>query len=55
MIYSLAKWARLALAGNPTILTLLFVPDAFVVTTSLYGDALRALAPAFVGNTEEDY
>jgi hypothetical protein len=27
IIYSARKWARLALAGNPTVLLVLFVPD----------------------------
>jgi uncharacterized protein len=31
VIYSARKWARLALAGNPTVLLVLFVPDQDVV------------------------
>jgi hypothetical protein len=31
VIYSARKWARLALAGNPTVLLVLFVPDEEVV------------------------
>ena len=31
IVYSARKWARLALAGNPTVLLILFVPDAEVV------------------------
>ncbi len=31
IIYSARKWARLALAGNPTVLLVLFVPDDEVV------------------------
>lgn len=31
VIYSARKWARLALAGNPTVLLVLFVPDAEVM------------------------
>jgi RNA repair pathway DNA polymerase beta family len=31
IIYSARKWARLALAGNPTVLLVLFVPDQEVV------------------------
>lgn len=38
VIYSVRKWAKLALAGNPTVLLLLFVPDAEV----LYRDAAGA-------------
>lgn len=46
-IYSLRKWVRLALAGNPTVLILLYVPEASLVKASWYADELRALAPAF--------
>jgi uncharacterized protein len=46
-IYSLRKWARLALQGNPTVLLLLYLPnDALVVRTSA-GEELQKLAPAF--------
>jgi len=31
VIYSARKWCRLALAGNPTVLLALFVPDDEVV------------------------
>lgn len=40
-VYSLRKWARLALAGNPTVLMPLFVPDAEVVIDSEVGKGLR--------------
>lgn len=47
-IYSLRKYVRLAAAGNPSILALLFVPrDEQVVTTEL-GLELQALAPSIV-------
>lgn len=39
--YSFRKWMRLALAGNPSILTLLFVPDNEIVTISEEGHQLR--------------
>ena len=46
-VYSLRKWARLALQGNPTVLLLLYLPnDALVIRTSV-GEQLRRLAPAF--------
>ena len=46
-IYSLRKWARLALQGNPTVLLLLYLPsDALVIRTSA-GEELQKLAPAF--------
>jgi hypothetical protein len=46
--YSLRKWMRLALDGNPTILLLLFVPPGEIVTSTPLGDELRALAPAII-------
>ena len=49
-IYSLAKFARLALAGNPSVLVLLFVPEDRCTVLTDQGRALRALAPRFVGN-----
>lgn len=47
-IYSLRKWIRLALKGNPTILLLLFTPDEQLVTWDDLGTELRTLAPAIV-------
>lgn len=50
VVYSLRKWARLALAGNPTVLLLLFAPKEFIVEMKEpWGQELQALAPAFVG------
>lgn len=46
-IYSLRKWARLALQGNPTVLLLLFLPDSAVVIRTDVGKQLQGLAPAF--------
>ncbi len=48
IIYSLRKWVRLALDGNPTILLPLFVPDAEVVSIDELGAELRANAGLFV-------
>jgi len=46
-IYSLRKWARLALQGNPTVLLLLYLPeDALVIRTNV-GEQLQKLASAF--------
>lgn len=42
--YSLRKWMRLALNGNPTILLPLFVPDDAIVTMTGLGRELRAMA-----------
>lgn len=46
--YSLRKWMRLALAGNPTILLPLFVPADAVVASTPLGDELRNLSPRIV-------
>jgi predicted nucleotidyltransferase len=46
-IYSLRKWARLALQGNPTVLLLLYLPDNAVVIRTSVGQQLQKLAPAF--------
>jgi len=47
-IYSLRKWTRLALKGNPTILLLLFAPDDQLVHCDALGSELRALTPSIV-------
>jgi predicted nucleotidyltransferase len=46
-IYSLRKWARLALQGNPTVLLLLYLPDDALVVRTDVGEQLQKLAPAF--------
>lgn len=46
-IYSLRKWARLALQGNPTVLLLLYLPDDALVIRTGVGEELQKLAPAF--------
>ena len=46
-VYSLRKWARLALQGNPTVLLLLFLPDNAIVLRTHVGEQLQKLAPAF--------
>ena len=48
IIYSARKWARLALAGNPTVLLVLFVPDDEVVFRTEAGAELAANAHRFV-------
>lgn len=48
VIYSARKWARLALAGNPTVLLLLYVPDAEVVHRSAAGAQFVDHAHRFV-------
>jgi uncharacterized protein len=47
-IYSLRKWMRLALKGNPTILLLLFTPEDQLVSCDALGSELRALTPAII-------
>jgi uncharacterized protein len=47
-IYSLRKWMRLALKGNPTVLLLLFTPDDQLMQCDALGAELRALTPAIV-------
>lgn len=41
VVYSLRKWMRLALQGNPTVLLPLFVPDSEVVQAASRGRWLR--------------
>jgi predicted nucleotidyltransferase len=51
VIYSLRKWARLAVAGNPTILLLLFVPEEFIIEKNLIGEKLQKLYPFFISKS----
>lgn len=48
IVYSARKWARLALAGNPTVLLVLFVPDDEVVYRNAVGAELVDNAHRFV-------
>jgi hypothetical protein len=48
VIYSARKWCRLALAGNPTVLLALFVPDEEVVYRDAVGAELVDNAHRFV-------
>jgi hypothetical protein len=48
VIYSARKWCRLALAGNPTVLLVLFVPDEEVVYRTEVGCELMDNAHRFV-------
>lgn len=54
VVYSARKWARLALAGNPTVLLLLFVPDEEVVHRDEAGAELTANAHRFVSRLAAD-
>lgn len=48
VVYSARKWCRLALGGNPSVLLLLFVPDAEIVYRDEIGVELTANADRFV-------
>jgi hypothetical protein len=54
IVYSARKWARLALAGNPTVLLLLFVPDDEVVFRNVAGAELTGNAHRFVSRHAAD-
>jgi len=54
VVYSARKWARLALAGNPTVLLLLFVPDDEVVHRDEAGAELVDNAHRFVSRLAAD-
>jgi uncharacterized protein len=54
VIYSARKWSRLALAGNPTVLLLLFVPTEEVVYRNEAGADLVANAHRFVSQLAAD-
>lgn len=47
-LYSLRKWLRLALKGNPTVLTLLFAPQTQWISGDSRGAALQSLGPRIV-------
>jgi predicted nucleotidyltransferase len=46
--YTLRKYLRLAVKGNPTALLPLFAPPEHVLTTTPLGDELRGLASSFL-------
>lgn len=48
--YGLAKWAHLALGGNPTILQLLFLPPHAILIDTPEAKCLRAMAQCFIGD-----
>ncbi len=54
VIYSARKWARLALAGNPTVLLMLFTPDGEVVHRDEHGAELVENAHRFVSRLAAD-
>jgi hypothetical protein len=54
VVYSARKWARLALAGNPTVLLILFVPDEEVVFRNRVGVELVENAHRFASRQAAD-
>jgi uncharacterized protein len=54
IVYSARKWARLAMAGNPTVLLVLFVPDDEVVFRNDTGAELVGNAHRFVSRLAAD-
>jgi uncharacterized protein len=54
IIYSARKWCRLALAGNPTVLLPLFVPDGEVMFRTEAGAELADNAHRFVSGLAAD-
>ncbi|TKV57156.1 nucleotidyltransferase [Nakamurella flava] len=54
VVYSLRKWCRLALAGNPTVLLVLFVPDEEVVVRDTVGCELVENGHRFVSRLAGD-
>lgn len=47
-LYSLRKYMSLALAGNPSILTILFAPKESILKSDMLGHELRVLAPDII-------
>jgi len=48
ILYSLRKWLRLAIKGNPTVLLPLWCPDSDVIKISTVGAELRHMRDAFM-------
>lgn len=53
-VYSLRKWCRLALAGNPTILLLLYIPKEQLSVCLPAGGMLRGLSGCFASRRALD-
>src|SRR4051794_2469824 len=51
VVYGLRKFCSLALKGSPTVLLPLFVTGEHLLVQTPAGEALRALAPAFVARS----
>jgi len=50
-VYSLRKYLRLAIKGNPTVMLLLFVPEDRLVVKTPLGKELQELAPAIASRS----
>lgn len=50
VVYSLAKWARLALGGNPTVLALMFIPEEHLSVCTEAGLELQEIANLVIGD-----
>lgn len=48
VLYSLRKYLRLAIVGNPTVMLPLYAPDASLVIVTPLGEELRALRASFL-------
>lgn len=48
VIYGLRKFCRLALGGNPNLMSMFFVPGHLIIKQTRLGQRLMALAPSFV-------
>jgi hypothetical protein len=48
VVYSLRKWMRLAMNGNPTVLLMLFAPSNKIVRQSVEGIELRRMMPQYI-------
>ena len=48
IVYSLRKWMRLAMNGNPTVLMPLFAPGDKIVSITTQGSELRDIMPEYI-------
>lgn len=51
VVYSLRKWARLALNGNPTVMLMLYCPESRWVVGSQLARDLQEIAPSFASRS----
>lgn len=48
VLYSLRKYVRLAMAGNPTVVSLLYAPPRALISSSVLAEELMDLAPSIL-------